>query len=61
MIILVMSINWNTKTEFITSVFEKKQMIKETLPELAFVGKSNVGKSSVINKILNRKNLVKTS
>lgn len=30
------------------------------LPEIAFLGRSNVGKSSLINKLLNRKNLVKT-
>ena len=30
-------------------------------PELAFVGRSNVGKSSLINSLLNRKKLVKTS
>ncbi len=34
---------------------------KEGLPELAFVGKSNVGKSSLINKLINRKALAKTS
>lgn len=32
-----------------------------TLPEIAFAGKSNVGKSSLINAIMNRKNLARTS
>ena len=32
-----------------------------TLPELAFAGRSNVGKSSLINKLLNRKSLARTS
>ena len=33
----------------------------ETLPEIAFAGRSNVGKSSLINSLLNRKNLARTS
>ncbi|MBO7600784.1 MAG: 50S ribosome-binding GTPase, partial [Lachnospiraceae bacterium] len=32
-----------------------------TLPEIAFAGKSNVGKSSLINAIMNRKSLARTS
>lgn len=34
---------------------------ENTLPEIAFAGKSNVGKSSLINKLLNRKSLARTS
>lgn len=37
------------------------QLIASTLPEIAFSGRSNVGKSSLINKLLNRKNLARTS
>lgn len=38
-----------------------KQFPEETLPEIAFVGKSNVGKSSLINSLLGRKSLARTS
>ena len=38
-----------------------KQSPAFLFPELAFVGRSNVGKSSLINSLLNRKKLVKTS
>ena len=34
---------------------------KNTLPEIAFAGKSNVGKSSLINGLMNRKSLARTS
>lgn len=37
------------------------QYPEETLPEIAFVGRSNVGKSSLINSLINRKALAKTS
>jgi GTP-binding protein len=42
---------------FAGSIYEKK----ERLPEVAVAGRSNVGKSSLINALLNRKSLVKTS
>lgn len=45
--------------EFILSVAKPEQFIKTDLPEICFAGRSNVGKSSMINKILGRKNLVK--
>lgn len=38
-----------------------KQLNKSTLPEISFAGRSNVGKSSLINKIFNRKSLAKVS
>ena len=38
-----------------------KQFPEDTLPEIAFVGKSNVGKSSMINAMLNRRKLARTS
>ena len=47
--------------EFIKSAVKPSHYPEETLPEVAFVGRSNVGKSSLINTLLNRKRLVKTS
>ncbi len=47
--------------EFITSAVKPSQYPPTILPEIAFSGRSNVGKSSLINKLLNRKRLVKTS
>jgi len=47
--------------EFITSAAKPSQYPEGTLPEIAFAGRSNVGKSSLINTLVNRKNLVKTS
>lgn len=46
---------------FITSAYSKKDYPEENIPEIAFAGKSNVGKSSLINALLNRKKLAKTS
>ncbi len=47
--------------EFVTSAAAPKQFPADKLPQVAFAGRSNVGKSSLINALLNRKNLVKTS
>ena len=47
--------------EFITSATKPSQYPPELLPEVAFAGRSNVGKSSLINTLVNRKRLVKTS
>ena len=47
--------------EFLTGAVSCKQYPSSLFPELAFVGRSNVGKSSLINSLLNRKKLVKTS
>lgn len=46
---------------FIKSVFELSGLSKVTLPQLILCGRSNVGKSSFINSISNRKGLAKTS
>ena len=46
---------------FIKSVYNIKDLPVSGLPEIAFSGKSNVGKSSLINTILNRKGIAKTS
>jgi len=50
-----------TKAEFVTGAGDPKSIPRESLPEVAFAGKSNVGKSSLINRLLNRKNLAITS
>ena len=47
--------------EFITSAVKPSQYPEAGLPEIAFAGRSNVGKSSLINLILNRKALAKVS
>ncbi len=47
--------------EFIVSNSEVDKCPKERLPEYAFIGRSNVGKSSLINMLTNHKNLAKTS
>jgi GTP-binding protein len=49
------------QAEFIKSAVKPKDYPEITLPEVAFVGRSNVGKSSLINVLVNRKSLVRTS
>ncbi len=52
--------NFN-KAEFLTSYGKFSQIPKSDRPEIAFAGRSNVGKSSLINKIFNRKSLARVS
>ena len=47
------------RAEFIRSAASPKQFIRTPLPTVVFAGKSNVGKSSVINRMLNRKNFAR--
>jgi len=53
-----MQINFN-RTEFILSAVRAETFLRDGLPQLAFAGRSNVGKSSVINCIVNRKNFAR--
>ena len=46
---------------YITSVVTKEKLIMDEIPEISFVGRSNVGKSSLINNLTSIKNLAKTS
>jgi GTP-binding protein len=48
-------------TEFLVGAVSAKQYPQGTLPEFAFAGRSNVGKSSLIKSLLNRKKLVRIS
>lgn len=50
-----------TKAEFIVSNSDVNKCPSERIPEYAFIGRSNVGKSSLINMLANNKNLAKTS
>lgn len=47
--------------EFLLSVADMRQLPPADLPEIAFAGRSNVGKSSLINSLLNRKSLARAS
>ena len=47
------------KVEFLISAAATKDFPQKRLPEIAFAGKSNVGKSSVINRLLQRKNFAR--
>lgn len=51
-----MSLNF-TKAEFKCSAAARSGFLRDGLPQFAFAGRSNVGKSSVINRLVNRKNL----
>ena len=47
------------RAEFIKSAADPKGLLRDGLPQIVFSGRSNVGKSSVINKLLNRKNFAR--
>ena len=49
------------RAEFVTSAVRAEQYPKPSLPEVAFLGRSNVGKSSLINSLCRRKNLARVS
>lgn len=49
------------KQEFIKAVYNLDELPKDRLPEIVLCGRSNVGKSSFINSLFNRKDLAKTS
>ena len=49
------------KSEYVTSAVSRATCPEELLPEIVFVGRSNVGKSSLINSLTNRKALARTS
>ena len=51
-----MSLNF-AKVEFVRSAAKRADFLRDGLPQFAFAGRSNVGKSSVINRLVNRKNL----
>ena len=53
-----MALNFG-KSEFIRSSTEPGQFIRDGLPQIAFAGRSNVGKSSAINRLVNRKNFAR--
>ena len=47
------------KAEFIRSAAAPRDFPRDMLPQVAFAGRSNVGKSSAINRLLNRKNFAR--
>lgn len=51
-----MALNFN-KAEFVRSAGTPKDFLRDGLPQFAFAGRSNVGKSSVINRLVGRKNM----
>jgi len=50
-----------TKAEFVKGIAGTDPILQDDLPHVAFIGRSNVGKSSVINSLVRRKDLVNTS
>lgn len=53
-----MAINFN-KAEFVLSAVKKSTFVRDGKPQVTFAGRSNVGKSSVINRLVNRKNFAR--
>lgn len=52
---------FNAQAKFLTSATKLEECPPADLPEVCFAGRSNVGKSSLINALLNRKNIARTS
>ena len=53
-----MAVNYN-RAEFVLSAVKPSAFIRDGRPQVTFAGRSNVGKSSVINRLLNRKNFAR--
>lgn len=53
-----MAVNWNV-AEFVRSAAKPADFPQDGLPQVVFAGRSNVGKSSVINRLLNRRNFAR--
>lgn len=47
--------------EFVKGIMGEDEILEDEIPQVAFVGRSNVGKSSVINSLVNRRDLAKSS
>ena len=47
--------------DFVVGVANLQQLPKTNLPEIIFIGRSNVGKSSLLNKLCSRKNIARVS
>ncbi|UCD84581.1 MAG: YihA family ribosome biogenesis GTP-binding protein [Deltaproteobacteria bacterium] len=50
-----------SSSEYVKSVFNPADLPRESLPEIAFAGRSNVGKSSLINSLVKQRKLARTS
>lgn len=53
--------NKNNETRFVKAITSDDMIMRDKVPQVAFIGRSNVGKSSIINTICNNKTLAKSS